>query len=611
MFSRLHVLTKRSKLSLLVPLLLSLVACSSANNTTTNPLPSGDVPVDFVDSTAISENYPYVASVVVDSSMKRRDIELEYGGKVIMHKPKSGFALLAFRESSTSNSTALTVQSENTKPETFKREMNLDSVRNPAVSANGVNAWSSGVNAWSSGVNAWSSGVNAWSSGDAFPPPPLENQGIWNSIRLNQAYELSKNYGEGVTVAVIDTGLDLDHPIFIDRLTPKNTWRDYVDDDKTPQDLAGGASFGHGTGVAGIVAQLAPKADILPLRVLSSNGKGDVLSIVFAIDHAVTHGANIINLSLGTAEPSDALLNIIKYARDEGVYVVAAAGNNGNENQLDFPAQYAWWTQAHPYLMSVSSVDANNILSSFSAYGDQLVISAPGEQILSAYPDSSMAYFTGTSFSSPLLSGALALAYSDTTATYQGKLFDYVINSVCCGEIWEANRAQAGTDRIGHGILDIVNLLRELPTFSEPQTPKNPNLLTNPSFESALDTWENSNVNVINDTIHEGNSALKLGAGEAWIKQTLSQLEPNTTYSFSVWLKRSDSKNLVNMTVDSFDGTSAKRWLSVWTDNSDYVSRSINFTTGSDASGTNIGIWKNGADEEVFIDKLSLVKQSF
>ena len=110
---------------------------------------------------------------------------------------------------------------------------------------------------------------------------------------------LAPNLGEGVKVAVIDTGIDLDHPGFAGRLAPAGEWRDYVDGDDFPMDEPGGAGFGHGTAVAGIIVQVAPNATILPIRVLAPDGRGDVDDVVTAIDHAITVGAQVINLSLG------------------------------------------------------------------------------------------------------------------------------------------------------------------------------------------------------------------------------------------------------------------------------------------------------------------------
>ncbi|WP_309572272.1 S8 family serine peptidase, partial [Deinococcus sp.] len=221
----------------------------------------------------------------------------------------------------------------------------------------------------------------------------------------------------GVTVAVIDTGIDLDHPAFEGHLTGSGGWRDWVDGDRVPNDdgnysdpsLVG---YGHGTNVASILAQVAPKAKILPLRVLAPNGAGNVADVVAAINYAVSAGANVINLSVGSANSSDvdkAVLN----ATSHGVYVVASSGNTGNE-AVTAPARYATLGNSQATMsLSVGSVDRNDMKSSFSTYGSKLELLAPGEGMLGAAPEGLVEAWSGTSMASPIASGVLALALGE------------------------------------------------------------------------------------------------------------------------------------------------------------------------------------------------------
>ena len=153
--------------------------------------------------------------------------------------------------------------------------------------------------------------------------------------------------------------LDLEHPAFYDRLAPQSEWKDFVDGDAYPQEerSEGGANnnYGHGTGVAGVVSQVAPNATILPLRVLDAEGVGDVTDVAAAIDHAVTSGADIINLSLGTDEDSDVLNRMIAYAAEHKVFVIASSGNTGDD-KITYPARNAKQSgKAGDYLVSVGS----------------------------------------------------------------------------------------------------------------------------------------------------------------------------------------------------------------------------------------------------------------
>ena len=168
----------------------------------------------------------------------------------------------------------------------------------------------------------------------------IENAPLWEQIRLFQAQTLAYNGGRGVKVAVIDTGLELTHPAFVGRLAPANEWKDFVDGDAVPAEVAGGPAYGHGTGVAGVTVQVAPNVMLLPLRVLGPDGSGDVDDVVMAVDWAVQQGADIINLSLGAAASVDVLNAVAAYAAEQGIYLVSSAGNTGDQ-RVTYPAAQA------------------------------------------------------------------------------------------------------------------------------------------------------------------------------------------------------------------------------------------------------------------------------
>ena len=294
-------------------------------------------------------------------------------------------------------------------------------------------ALASGRKAWATGRKAWATGRKGWATGD---PATLEdNLVVWNQIHLQQAQMLAPNWGAGVKVAVIDSGIDLNHPAFVGHLVPSTDWKDFVDSDATPQEISGGEAYGHGTSVASIVLQVAPKASIMPIRVLDSSGAGDTSNIANAIAWAAQHGAKVINLSLGTdaanfdcAVQKEVALAIQNY----GALMVFASGNTGDRN-INYPAitvksnpnnnSAVKTCRAAPYKLvpslnanvnvasiSVGSVDSNDQKSVFSSYGDKLEMLAPGENIYGPYPEDAGAAWSGTSMSAPLVSGSLALA---------------------------------------------------------------------------------------------------------------------------------------------------------------------------------------------------------
>ncbi|HRF95017.1 MAG TPA: S8 family serine peptidase, partial [Aggregatilineales bacterium] len=175
------------------------------------------------------------------------------------------------------------------------------------------------------------------------------------------------------------------------------------------------ANINNALGIAGI----APNAQIMPLRVLNRQGVGTYSDVASAIIYAVDHGAQVINLSLGGPNPSSMLQEAIDYAIARNVVIVASAGNTGSEQVL-YPALY------EP-VISVGAVDQNAEHSSFSAYGAQVDIYAPGRDILTTGMLGDYVTMTGTSLSAPFVTGAIVVEQSlnRTLVTNHGTLYIY------------------------------------------------------------------------------------------------------------------------------------------------------------------------------------------
>lgn len=271
-----------------------------------------------------------------------------------------------------------------------------------------VGLWGNGsVGLWGHGsVGLWGNGsVGLW--GNALFQPVPQNTGTWRQIGLDSVQSAGRASGEGITVAILDTGVDLTHPAYQGMLTDPSTWRDFVSNDATPEDEGelGSGLTGHGTEIAGIIAQVAPSVKIMPLRVLDRDGSGDVSSVSAAIIWAVNHGADVINLSLGAESPVSAVTQAINYANKKGVAVAAAAGNSGAEG-VDYPAaQFA----SMPMNLAVGSASPADAKSAFSQYGAALELLAPGEGVFGPAPQSRLAAWTGTSMSTPMVAAGLAL----------------------------------------------------------------------------------------------------------------------------------------------------------------------------------------------------------
>lgn len=334
------------------------------------------------------------------------------------------------------------------------------------------------LKAWSGGsLKAWSGGsYKAWSGGSASSYIIPDNAAVWDQVHLRQAQAIAPNLGKGVIVAMIDTGIDLKHPAFSDSLTDSSTWKDYVDGDTTPQEVGqpSDAGYGHGTLIAGIVLQAAPKALILPLRVLGKDGSGDPVAIAAAIKYAASKGAKVINLSLGTAGLDCNILNAVA-SLPAGVSAVISAGNQG-QSTLTYPAAVSWqplsalgciFTSSNTNLLfamrtiGVGSVSSKDKLSSFSNYGFNLELLAPGENIYGPIPGGNVGAWSGTSMAAGFVSGALALANGQKISSQvdASNIATYVSDTA---DSVESVNASGLKGQLGWGRLNIERFLKRV-----------------------------------------------------------------------------------------------------------------------------------------------------
>src|SRR5215208_6343661 len=262
----------------------------------------------------------------------------------------------------------------------------------------------------------------AFPTSDAVPTDDRYSQFPYaaSALNLSSAHAISK--GEGTTVAVLDTGAQLDHPALKANFNGVARY-DFVDNDNNPsepsfardQNTRNNEVVGHGTHVAGIVDLVAPKAKLMPLRVLDREGYGTSFHIAEAISFADSNGADVINLSLGMPDPTLLGLFPPKLLREKvveairhGSVVVAAAGNYNNLVPT-YPAARGTTADNHDGLLAVTSVNQTEQKSDFANYGLWVDIASPGENILSTYPVSGYAYWSGTSMATPFDSGEAAL----------------------------------------------------------------------------------------------------------------------------------------------------------------------------------------------------------
>ena len=282
-----------------------------------------------------------------------------------------------------------------------------------------------------------------------------------NSVNAPEAWAAGFS-GEGVTIAVVDTGVDLDHPDLVDNLFINageiegygidDDGNGFIDDvhgydfagrDADPNDVGG-----HGTHVAGIVAAglngfgatgVAPDATILPVRVLGDNGSGSSNAVAAGIRYAADQGADIINLSLGGGF-SQAIQAAIDYAQDLGSFIVAAAGNEG-ASAPSFPARFS---SVYDNVLSVGAHNSSGTIAGFSndvGSSGSVQIDAPGVGVFSTYVGGRYATLSGTSQAAPNVAGVAALALSANPDLTPDELRNLLVGGT--------TTAAAGSDALG------------------------------------------------------------------------------------------------------------------------------------------------------------------
>ncbi len=288
------------------------------------------------------------------------------------------------------------------------------------------------------------------------------------------------NTGAGILVAVVDTGIDLDHPEFAGRIAAGGTC--FGGAAACPGLAAqGDDNHGHGTHVAGIIAAaangvgntgVAPGALLLPVKVLDASGSGSYASVASGISYAASKGARVINMSLGGSSPSSTLIAPLQQAAATAV-IVAAAGNSGNATAPGYPAAYATQAGIVGSMIIVGSVGPTNVISSFSqtpgnggcvasggtttCFKDVFLV-APGQSIYSTYKGGGYATMSGTSMATPYVSGVAARVLGAAPYLTNKQVVSILLQSAI-------DLGAKGTDAVyGRGLVNLQGALAPLGT---------------------------------------------------------------------------------------------------------------------------------------------------
>ena len=271
----------------------------------------------------------------------------------------------------------------------------------------------------------------------------LENQESNSHIDIRNAWKINRGTKK-IIVAVIDTGIDANHPDLKDNLWHKagtdEYGFDFVTGQKNPKDYNG-----HGTHIAGIIGAtakakagasgVAPNVSIMAIRYVPAKNRNEkntdtIANTLKAINYAIENGANIINYSGGGSEFSAEEKKAIQRAQEKGILFVAAAGNEYQDtdtsSHLFYPAAYDL-----PNIISVASTNIKNQLVPSSNYGLKHVqVAAPGENIYSTFPDGKYGYLTGTSQATAFVSGLAALMLSENSSLSPQEIRKVLMESV-------------------------------------------------------------------------------------------------------------------------------------------------------------------------------------
>lgn len=312
-------------------------------------------------------------------------------------------------------------------------------------------------------------GLGAAGPASAAQDPLLSDQWVFGSADAIGAREAwARSAGGGVLVAVIDSGLQLDHPDLKANLwTNPGEVANGVDDDGNGfvDDVHGANMFdsnadltdntGHGTHIAGIIAAqagngvggsgLAPQARIMTVKVHGPTNKPDHASLVRGIRYAVDQGARILNISLNSELASVGLTDAVRYANEQGATVVASAGNNARD--LDAQPSYPAALPDAAVLSVTASTRKGGLTSIANRGAGSVDLAAPGSMIASTARGSAYEFRSGTSMATPFVAGALALLAAARPDLSQPQLREALLAS--------AKRTSALAGKVAGGGLDV------------------------------------------------------------------------------------------------------------------------------------------------------------
>lgn len=361
--------------------------------------------------------------------------------------------------------------------------------------------------------------------------PSLGQQYGWTNTQAYQAWDVTRG-SSGTVIAIVDTGIQRSHPDLDAKIV---AGYDYVQNDTAPDD-----GNGHGSHVAGTSAAetnnstggagMCPNCSLMPVRVLDNNGSGTLVNVANGIGYASSHGAKVINMSLGGGG-STTLQNAVDSAWNNGVFMACAAGNDGTNSQANaYPGAYA-------NCFAVAATTSTDAKASYSNYGTWVEAAAPGSNIYSSWINSGYNTISGTSMATPHVAGLAGLLSGQglTNAQIKSRICSTSDAISGTGTYWTCGRINAyRAVSNGSGPTPTPTLPGPTPTSPPGGTER----VVNGGFESGTSPWVQSSTNgyqLIDTTRpHAGSYSAYLGGynnGTDTIYQTLT-VPTNGTLSY-------------------------------------------------------------------------------
>jgi len=245
----------------------------------------------------------------------------------------------------------------------------------------------------------------------------------WGVFRTGAHRVWEKACGKGVKVAILDTGIDVNHP----ELAPSYRGGiNLINPNRFPAD-----DNGHGTSIAGIIAAadngtgivgVAPCAELYAVKVLNHRGQGTISTFLKGLQWCIDNGIQVVNMSIGTDINNAALARAVSEMFSRGIIMVAAAGNDGGQQTVDYPAAYR-------ETIAVTAVDYEGLLAWFSSQGPEVTIAAPGVGVLSTGRWGSFQRLSGTSMAAAHVSGVIALVMEALPGINPARAMSRILNT--------------------------------------------------------------------------------------------------------------------------------------------------------------------------------------